>query len=284
MLEDIHASARENRKRIILADTGERAQKASDIIEKEGLAELVAVQDTDDSLIEYVCERRSVRADEAQSLLEDRYWRAAAMVAIGKADGMVAGATRPTEDMLRAVLRLLLRNDFACSCLLMIRKEETFLFADCAMNPMPDAQRLAQIAILCAKEAERLNILPKVAMLSFSTLGSSSDERAWKVREAVSIAREAGIDVEGELQFDAAYVPEIGKRKGASGERANIYIFPSLDAANIACKMAERLGGFRAIGPIMLGLEKPANDLSRGCSVQDIVDVVALTAVQAQRT
>lgn len=289
VLDRIRRLAASDRKRIVFADDDERVREAAGIVEREGIAEPVFVPALDQEMVDVVRERRSVGAGDAEALLRDPYWRAAALVASGRADGMIAGAARPTEDSLRAILKVIGARDFASSCMLMTRSDERFLFADCGMNPEPDSERLAQIAIMTARTAEMLGIEPRIAMLSFSTKGSSADENAERVRRAVAIARECRRDltIDGELQFDAAYVREIAERKSPGSTvagKANVFIFPSLDAGNIGYKIAERLAGFRAVGPILQGLRMPANDLSRGCSVQDIVDLAAITAVQAQRS
>ena len=162
------------------------------------------------------------------------------------------------------------------------------LFADCAVNPNPNAEELASIAISTAENAKCLcNFEPKVAMLSFSTMGSAKHELVDKVAKATEIAKNARPDlqIDGELQLDAAIVPSVGKQKAPNSTvagKANVLVFPDLQSGNIGYKLVQRFANAQAIGPVCQGFAKPINDLSRGCSVQDIVNVVAVTAVQAQ--
>ena len=169
---------------------------------------------------------------------------------------------------------------------IMSKEDKRYVFADCAINPTLDAEGLAEIAIESAKTAKSFNVDPKVAMLSFSTLGSAVTEDTTKVAEATKLVKENApeLAVEGELQFDAAVVPSVAKLKAPNSKvqgDANVFVFPSLEAGNIGYKIAQRLGGFEAVGPILQGLNAPVNDLSRGCNAEDVYKLSLITAVQA---
>jgi len=207
----------------------------------------------------------------------------------GIIDGVVAGATHTTADTLRPALQVIKTtkdHKIASSYFLMVLHDKIRLFADCALNIVPSAEELAEIAISTANSANELGMTPKVAMLSFSTHGSSTHESVQRITQAVDLVhtQKPHILCDGELQVDAAIVAEIADKKAPNSVlkgKANILIFPDLNSGNIAYKLVERLGKAQAIGPIVQGLRLPVNDLSRGCSVEDIVTVCAITALQS---
>jgi len=245
-----------------------------------------------EGLVEKFVERRKgkITVEEARRLLrEDVNYFGTMLVYAGQADGLVSGAAHSTADTVRPALQIIKTKpgvNKTSGAFIMVRGEEKYVFADCAINIVLDSRDLAEIAVESAKTAKIFGIEPKVAMLSFSTKGSARSPETEKVIEAVKIAKEMQPDlvIDGEFQFDAAFVPSVAKRKAPDSViqgDANVFIFPSLEAGNIGYKIAQRLGNFEAIGPILQGLNAPVNDLSRGCNEEDVYKLALITAAQS---
>ncbi|HGY57095.1 MAG TPA: phosphate acetyltransferase [Caldithrix abyssi] len=234
---------------------------------------------------------KGVSREEAAETVKNPLFFAAFMVRNGQADGAVAGSLATTGDVLRAAIQvvgLAAGIKVVSSSFIMVMPDgQELTFGDCAVIPNPDAEQLASIAVSTAFTHQRLvGQTPNVAMLSFSTKGSAKHEDVDKVVEATKLAKklQPKLNIDGELQFDAAYVKSIGERKAPGSTvagKANVFIFPDLDAGNIGYKITQRLAGAEAIGPVIQGLAKPYNDLSRGCSVEDIVNVACICSILA---
>lgn len=240
---------------------------------------------------------KGMTPEQAQKMVLNPLYFGCLIIKSGDADGQISGALSTTGDTLRPALQII-KCTPGISCvsgaMLMVTNAKEYgqdgvlVFADVAVTPVPDASQLAQIAVCAARTAKSVAGIedPRVAMMSFSTKGSAKHEVVDKVTEAVRIAHELDpeLKVDGELQADAALVPSVGQKKAPGSPiagKANVLVFPSLEAGNIGYKLVQRLGGADAIGPILQGIARPVNDLSRGCSVDDIYKMIAITACQA---
>ncbi len=318
-LERMKKAAKSSKKTIVLPEGEDpRTIEAAKKIVTEGLANLVILGDPDKIDVEGVTvidprnaekhdeyaaafaelrKKKGVTLPEAMEQMNDATYFGTMMVKMGDADGLVSGACHSTANTLRPALQILktapgtkLVSAFFIMC---TDKAEygddgTLLFADCGLNIDPTADELSEIAIASAGSWEKyMGTQPKVAMLSFSTMGSAKGEVPTKVQEATELAHEKApeLAVDGDLQLDAALVPSVAALKASGSDvagKANVLVFPDLEAGNIGYKLVQRFAGAQAYGPILQGIAKPVNDLSRGCSADDIVGVVAITAVQAQ--
>lgn len=244
-----------------------------------------------DEMVASFVERRKGKATEEQAreMLKDVNYFGTMLVYMDVVDGLISGAIHSTSDTVRPALQIVKTRpgvNLTSGAFIMLRKNDRFLFSDCAINPDPNAEQLAEIAVESARTAKIFDIDPKVALLSFSTKGSGSGPMVDKVAEATKIAKETApeLALDGELQFDTAFDTTVAQQKAPDSEvagNANVFIFPELQSGNIGYKIAQRLGGFEAIGPILQGLNKPIADLSRGCIEEDVYKLSIITANQA---
>lgn len=309
-IEEVKDTLRGHKKTIVLPEGNDpRIQEAALRLKEEGIIEPIVIGEVPelaskgitvlhpesypdlDALVEAFVVRRNGKtsAEEARELLKQVNYFGTLLVYTGKADGLVSGAAHTTADTVRPALQIIkTKPDIkkTSGAFIMVKEDTRYVFADCAITIAPDSDDLAEIALEGAKTAKSFGIDPKVALLSFSTKGSAVSPETEKVAKALEIVKEKNstLAVDGELQFDASLVPAIGEKKApgsAVAGHANVFVFPSLEAGNIGYKIAERLGGFEAIGPILQGLNQPVNDLSRGCSADDVYKLSYLTAAQS---
>ena len=323
-LDSIIARAKSDKKTIVLPEGDDpRTLEAAERILADGIADLIILGDSaaieasgrdlsgaeivdmatfdgKDELAAMLYEIRKAKGmtpEQAREKMDDVLYLGVMLVKSGRADGMVSGACHSTGDVLRPSLQILktapgakLVSSFFVMCVpdCELGAEGTFVFSDCGLEVQPDAERLANIAVCSAASFESLvGAEPVVAMLSHSSYGSAKNDDTAKVVEATRIAKELAPDLalDGELQLDAAIVPEVGASKAPDSPvagRANVLVFPDLDAGNIGYKLVQRLAKAEAYGPVTQGIAAPVNDLSRGCNADDIYGVVAITCVQAQ--
>ncbi|SDZ66790.1 phosphate acetyltransferase [Evansella caseinilytica] len=243
-----------------------------------------------EELVQSFVERRRGKAtlEDARKVLKTPNYFGTMLVYLGKAAGLVSGAAHSTGDTVRPALQIIKTKagvKKTSGVFVMVKGDQRYIFGDCAINIAPDSNDLAETAIEAAKTARVFDIDPKVAMLSFSTKGSAVSPETEKVVQAAAIAKEKApnLVLDGEFQFDAAFVPAVAQKKAPDSPlkgEANVFIFPSLEAGNIGYKIAQRLGEFEAIGPILQGLNQPVNDLSRGCNAEDVYKLALITAMQ----
>jgi len=321
LLVEMREKAKLKKRKVVLPEShDERVLKAAEILVKENIAEVITIgneakiksdaeklgvnlagvkiinPETSELTEEFAQiffesrKHKGVTLDEAREVMKKDLFFGAMLVRESKADGSVAGSTASTGDVLKAAFQCVGMPkgiSVVSSLFLMIFPEKVYSYADCAVVPNPDAAQLADIAISTADNHKKLTgEEANVAMLSFSTMGSAKHEDVEKVIAATKIANEKrpDLNIEGELQFDAATIESIGKKKAPNSKvagKANVLVFPTLDAGNIGYKIAQRLGGAEAVGPVVQGLKKPLFDLSRGCSVDDIVNTSVLACLMA---
>jgi phosphate acetyltransferase len=278
---------------ILIGNQDEVQKKAQELnVDLSGIKVLdpTSYEKFDDMVQEFV-ERRKGKATEedARKIIVDENYFGTMLVYMNEADGLVSGAAHSTADTVRPALQIIKTKEGVkktSGVFIMVRDDDKYVFADCAINITPDSNDLAEIAVESAVTAKLFGVEPKVAMLSFSTKGSAKSPETEKVVEALQLAKEKNpsLVIDGEFQFDAAFVPSVAEKKAPNAVikgDANVFVFPSLEAGNIGYKIAQRLGGFEAVGPILQGLNKPINDLSRGCSAEDVYNLALITAAQA---
>jgi phosphate acetyltransferase len=321
LMEDIKSKASTRKKTIILPEShDDRVIKAAEILNKEKIASVITIgnevkviskarslgcelsgvriinPETSDKLSDFtniyfnLRKKKGIAIEDARNTMKRDLFFAAMMIREGMANGSVAGSTAATADVLKAGIQCIGMPEgisIVSSFFLMILPDKTYSFADCAVVPAPDVEQLADIAVSTAINHRKLTgEEPYIAMLSFSTKGSAEHESVDKVIQATELVRKKHpeLNVDGELQFDAAIIDSIGRRKAPGSRvagRANVLIFPDLNAGNIGYKIAQRLGKAEAIGPVVQGLQKPFFDLSRGCSVEDIVNTSAIAVLMS---
>ncbi|MCI1665252.1 MAG: phosphate acetyltransferase [Atopobiaceae bacterium] len=318
-LDRMKSTAKADLKTIVLPEGEDpRTIDAAKVVIQEGLAKLVILGDpatihvdgatvidpkTSDKHDAYAAKLAELRAkkgmtlEQAMETVNDNTYFGMMMVKMGDADGLVSGACHSTANTLRPALQIIktapgtkLVSGFMMVCVpdCELGQNGTFLFSDIGLNEYPDSDQLSEIAISCGATWKAfMGTEPKVAMLSYSTKGSAKGEYVEKVRDAATAVSEKAPELacDGELQLDAALIPEVASLKAPDSKvagHANVLVFPNLDAGNIGYKLVQRLGKAEAYGPLLQGIAKPVNDLSRGCSANDIVGVIAITAVQAQ--
>lgn len=304
-LKQIWDRAKKNPKRVVFAEGSEpRVKEAITVIEREGLAVPVtfgepAADPHFEDFVKKFMELRGATEEEAREKMKTPHYFATMMVQEGLADGMIAGPTATSRERILPALEIIKTKEKfhkVSGFFFMILPADVdadaanggiLLFADCALNVDPDVPTLADIAIDSAETAKRFGIEPVIAMLSFSTAGSTEHPLTKKIRDAAALvkSRRPDLNVEGEMQVDAALMDKIGALKDPGSPvagRANVLIFPDLEAGNIGYKLVERLAGAKAIGPILQGLRKPVNEVSRGSSTEDIVNLAAITTIEAQ--
>lgn len=308
MIKKIRQDAKSVAKTIVLPEADdERIRAAAQLIEKESIAKIILLDEDkfDKNKIDKFAEEfyqlrkyKQITMEDAVKTVSSPVYYAAMLVRTGEADGFVAGASHTTPDVAKAAIYCLgvdRRIGTISSSFIMILPDDTFgvngvlLFADCGIIPDPSAKQLASVAVATSGLGKAvLGLTPRIAMLSYSTKGSAQGEMVDKVKEATRMVKEMRPDliVDGELQVDSAISPEVANIKNKNGiikGDANILIFPNLEAGNIGYKLVNRLAKARALGPLLQGLNKPCSDLSRGCTVDEIVDCVAVTAIRAAR-